>query len=74
MATANQNVRLVTHWYTTPKELRAIADHLEAKWRIATVGQEVPKYDTYRDMVVVIDQEAMHEQEAELRRTVERKG
>lgn len=70
MATAK--LATVIHFYTTPKELREMANHLEERWAKAIAGQEVPKYDTYQGLVVWIDQEEMYKQKAERQRTVER--
>lgn len=49
-------------WFTTPAELRKIADELEIKWANATVGDDVPAHVERGENVrlrIVIDQEKM---------------
>lgn len=50
-------------WYTTPTELRELANRLEAAWKKAAWGQDVPSEFQYGNEVgirVMIDQEKMH--------------
>lgn len=42
MATAQQAALILV--YTTPAELRQIANVLEARWKAVKMGQEVPSY------------------------------
>lgn len=52
---------------TTPKELRELADKLEAEWRRTKLGEEVPSvkligHQMDTEVVIRIDQEEMHRQ------------
>jgi hypothetical protein len=53
----------VVRIYTTPAELRSMADELEALWKKARLGQDVPSMSINCEygfeVKIVVDQEAM---------------
>lgn len=54
-------------FFTTPEELRRLADRLDEMWKSASLGDDVPRatvhYDTENRLDLVIDQEGMYAQE-----------
>lgn len=50
----------VIHWFTTPEELRSIADEMEKRWRRLQPGQDktiTTVYGKTTELKILVDQE-----------------